>query len=152
MEILSQLEPPSQSSDAWTSSPQKLSSSLKKIKGFLKHGLLSQKVVAGLGNIYVDEALHKAKLHPKKSGSRLRPIQWDTLAASIREVLADSIKAGGTSFRNYVDVNGGLGGFKNRLAVYGKEGLPCSCGARIKKIVVAGRGTHFCPRCQPSPR
>jgi formamidopyrimidine-DNA glycosylase len=152
MEILLAPRAPSKIPDAWTSPKDELNSSLRNIKGFLKHALLSQKVVAGLGNIYVDEALHKAKLHPKRVGTRLRSAQWDLLTDSIKKVLADSIEVGGTSFRNYVDINGSRGGFKARLSVYGKSGQHCSCGARIKKILVAGRGTHFCPQCQPSPR
>ena len=138
--------------DAWQSSPEELKSSIMKIDGYLKHGLLGQKFIAGLGNIYVDEALHMAKLHPKKSGKNLKPAQWNLLSDSIRKVLAVSIKLGGTSFSNYVDVHGSRGGFKGRLSVYGKSGQPCSCGTLIKKIVFAGRGTHFCPTCQPSPR
>jgi formamidopyrimidine-DNA glycosylase len=138
--------------DAWISSPRELLLSIQSIKGYLKHGLLNQKHVAGLGNIYVDEALFKAKLHPRRTGESLKLNQWQNLATSIRGVLAKSIKVGGTSFQNYVDVYGGRGGFKSRLHVYGKTGSPCSCGTKIKKIVVAGRGTHFCPHCQPSPR
>jgi formamidopyrimidine-DNA glycosylase len=152
MEIIEGTDQRSSVPDAWKISPEELKASIRKISGYLKHGLLSQRFVAGLGNIYVDEALFKAKLHPKRSGTKLRASQWDSLTASIREVLGDSIERGGTSFSNYVDVQGSRGGFKQRLSVYGKAGKPCSCGTKIKKIVFAGRGTHFCPRCQPSPR
>ncbi len=152
MELLSSSKIKSSVPDAWTSSPAVVTDSIKKISGYLKHGLLGQKFIAGLGNIYVDEALHMAKLHPKKSGKNLKLAQWSLLSNSIRKVLSVSIKLGGTSFSNYVDVHGSRGGFKCRLSVYGKSGQPCSCGTLIKKIVFAGRGTHFCPKCQPSPR
>src|SRR5205823_3164366 len=122
MEILPAPRARSKVPDAWISPKEELISSLRHIKGFLKPALLSQKVIAGLGNIYVDEALHEAKLHPKKVGARLRPAQWSLLTDSIKKVLADSIEAGGTSFQNYVDIDGGRGGFKARLSVYGKSG------------------------------
>ncbi len=138
--------------DAWLSSNDEIYSSLRKKKGMVKHVLLNQHVVAGLGNIYVDESLHKAKIHPRRDLAKIKPEQLMDLCRTIKSVLSVSIQLGGTSFRNYVDINGGKGGNKRRLSVYGKEGRPCFCGGRIKKIVVAGRGTHFCPRCQPSPR
>ncbi len=139
--------------DAWLSSDKEVEACLAQIRGMLKHALLSQKIVAGLGNIYVDEALFLAKLHPEKTGERLKPEQRKLLTKSIRNVLKRSIGLGGTSFSNYVDINGGRGGFKGRLLVYGKTGLPCeTCGTKIRRLVVAGRGTHICPHCQPSPR
>jgi formamidopyrimidine-DNA glycosylase len=139
--------------DAWNLSRSQMIERLGSIRGMLKNALLGQKVVTGLGNIYVDEALFRAKLHPRKNGARVKAQQWTLLAESIRFVLGRSIKAGGTSFQNYVDVHGGRGGFKSRLAVYGKTNEPCpNCQSPIRRIVVAGRGTHVCLKCQPSPR
>lgn len=134
--------------DAWTSSQDEIFSVLRKKKGMIKHALLNQHVIAGLGNIYVDESLYRAKIHPKKDLGSLSLKKLNALCDAIRAVLKQSIEVGGTSFRNYVDTRGGRGGFKSRLSVYGKTGLPCSCGALIRRIMVASRGTHFCPRCQ----
>jgi len=134
--------------DAWRASKEVLYARLRSKRGMVKHALLNQHVVAGLGNIYVDESLYRSKIHPKQDLADLSSERLHALCLAIHDVLAESIELGGTSFRNYVDTAGGRGGFKGRLQVYGKEGSICSCGARIRKIVAAGRGTHFCPRCQ----
>jgi formamidopyrimidine-DNA glycosylase len=135
--------------DAWADSADAVFAALRKRAGMLKHALLNQHVVAGLGNIYVDESLYRAKLHPKKDLKSLSDVKLRELCSCIRDVLKDSLDVGGTSFRNYVDTQGSRGGFKGRLRIYGKNGQPCGvCGHTIKKAVIAGRGTHFCPGCQ----
>jgi formamidopyrimidine-DNA glycosylase len=110
-------------------------------------------VVAGIGNIYADESLFAAGIHPKRKIEGLTSAQIERLAGHIKRILGQSIEYGGTSFRDYVDTNGRRGGFKGWLHVYGKKGSACpQCQTPIRKIVVASRGTHFCPRCQRPPR
>ena len=118
----------------------------------IKTYLLSQKPVAGLGNIYVDEALWKAKIHPlmpaklvKKEVPLLRKVIIATLLASL--------EAKGTTLNDYRTVNGQVGSYSEVLNVYGQEGKPCpNCQVLIEKIFLAGRGTHFCPKCQKGDR
>jgi formamidopyrimidine-DNA glycosylase len=119
----------------------------------LKPLLLDQRFLAGLGNIYVDESLFRAGLHPLTLASAVTPTQAAQLHATIREVLGEAIASGGTTFSNYRDAFGNAGDYYERRRVYGRADLPCpTCGAAIARIVVGGRGTHFCPRCQPLPR
>ncbi|MBX6351941.1 MAG: DNA-formamidopyrimidine glycosylase [Thermoflavifilum sp.] len=119
----------------------------------IKAVLLDQTCIAGLGNIYVDEALFLVGIHPATPAHRLRPAQAEALLAAIRDVLTRAIAAGGSSVRSYVNGYGRHGGFQMALHVYGREGEPCRrCGTAIEKLRVAGRGTHVCPRCQPQPR
>lgn len=115
----------------------------------LKALLLNQAFLRGLGNIYVDEALFRARLHPKAIASRLGSSRARRLYAAIREVLAEAIDNRGSSVSDYVDAEGRRGAFQLLHRVYGKEGEPCpSCGTPIRRIVVAQRGTHYCPKCQ----
>lgn len=119
----------------------------------LKPLLLDQTFVAGLGNIYVDEALNLAKLHPLRTAGSLKSAQRAALHAAIRQVLQDSLNYGGTSANTYVNVRGGKGDYLNHARVYHRTGLSCrACGTLIRRLVVAGRGTHVCPRCQRPPR
>ncbi|MCL6444125.1 MAG: DNA-formamidopyrimidine glycosylase [Alicyclobacillus sp.] len=119
----------------------------------LKAVLLDQTTVAGLGNIYVDEALWAVGVHPAVAASRLTRAQADALLTAIRDVLDRAIAAGGSSVKTYQDGYGRHGGFQMELAVYGQEGKPCPrCGTDIQKTRVAGRGTHFCQVCQRPPR
>jgi len=134
--------------DAWSSSENEIIRSLRKHKGMIKHALLNQNIVAGLGNIYVDESLYRAQIHPRTPLEKLGEAKFLALVKLIREILSQSIQVGGTSVRNFVNAHGKKGGFKEWLRVYGKEGTACPCGRIIKKTVVAGRGTHFCPGCQ----
>lgn len=111
--------------------------------------LLDQDTVAGLGNIYTDEALHLAKIHPLRAGRTLSSEEVERLHAAIIEVLQNSINDGGTSFTNYVDANGITGDYLQNARVYRREGELCpECGATIEKIKVGQRGTHICPTCQ----
>lgn len=135
--------------DAWTSSLDALFTALRQKKGMIKHALMNQTVIAGLGNIYVDETLFGAKIHPKKRLERLKDDRLRTVVAEARRVLGESIQRGGTTFRDYVNSEGRRGGYLRQLSVYGRNGKPCpTCNTTIKKVVVASRGTHFCPKCQ----
>jgi formamidopyrimidine-DNA glycosylase len=120
----------------------------KKSKRSLKALLLDQQCASGMGNIYTDECLHLCSLHPERPAVSLSRDEVDRLYQTIKKVLAESIEYGGTSFRDYRNARGALGDFQSRLAVYGRKGERCSCGALIEKTVVAGRGTYYCPRCQ----
>ena len=122
---------------------------LKKHKSRIKPLLLNQKFLAGVGNIYADESLFSAGIHPLANASRLSPARAAALHQSIREVLAFAIRQGGSSISDYVDAEGNRGYFQIHHKVYGREGEPCAaCGTPIRKIIVGQRGTHYCPRCQ----
>lgn len=123
----------------------------------LKAFLMDQRIVAGLGNIYVCEALFRAGISPKRSASTLgkrngKPSdQAARLVNSIRDVLAAAIEAGGSTLRDYRHTDGSLGYFQHAFAVYGREGETCArtgCGSTVRRIVQAGRSTFYCPRCQ----
>lgn len=115
----------------------------------IKALLLDQTFVAGIGNIYADEALFEARVHPLTPSDHLTRSQKTRLFEAIPLVLKKGIQFGGTSLRDYVDSEGRSGTHQDELQVYGRKGLACPrCGASIRKIVVAQRGTHFCARCQ----
>jgi formamidopyrimidine-DNA glycosylase len=117
----------------------------------IKSALLDQKIVAGLGNIYVCEALYRARLSPRRLATTVAGARATRLAAAIRETLEEAIEAGGSSLRDYVQANGELGYFQHRWAVYGKEGEPCpgcTCATGVSRIVQAGRSTFFCAKKQ----
>jgi formamidopyrimidine-DNA glycosylase len=119
----------------------------------MKAALLDQRVVAGLGNIYADEALWAAKLHPELPASRLRRPAAERLHGTIRDALAKGIELQGASIRDYRMPDGGHGSAQERFNAYGRTGLPCPrCGTPIRKLVVGQRGTHICPHCQRAPR
>jgi formamidopyrimidine-DNA glycosylase len=120
----------------------------------VKRALLDQSLVSGIGNIYADEALWRARLHYARATDGLRRPQLEALFDAVDAVLADAIKAGGTSFDTlYVAVNGESGWFERSLEVYGREGEPCSrCGAAIRREAFMNRSSFRCPRCQPVPR
>jgi formamidopyrimidine-DNA glycosylase len=118
-------------------------------KARIKPLLLNQAFLAGLGNIYVDECLFAAGIHPLASASRISAARATRLYQAIREILAAAIAAGGSSISDYVDAEGRRGWFQVSHQAYGREGEACPrCGAPIRKIVVGQRGTHFCPKCQ----
>lgn len=115
----------------------------------LKNFLLDQRFIAGIGNIYADEILFVAGLHPERPVETLTAKEVERLYHAIRSLLQAGIEHRGTSFRDYVDGMGARGGFQNKLKVYGRGGEPCErCGTRLVRSVVAGRGTVFCPCCQ----
>ncbi len=117
----------------------------------VKATLLDQRVVAGLGNIYVSEALHRARLHPDTPAGALKPAQVRRLVEAIKVVLAEAIAAGGSTLRDYRSAEGALGYFQHRFRVYGREEEPClrdRCRGVVRRSVHAGRSTFFCPACQ----
>lgn len=118
----------------------------------IKPLLLDQRVLAGLGNIYVDEALWAAGIHPLARSDTLSDAQIAQLHTSIRRVLRDAIVHGGTTLRDYRGARDEPGGYQAALAVYGRTGAPCPrCDTPIQRIIVGQRGTHLCPVCQPRP-
>ncbi|HXC13813.1 MAG TPA: bifunctional DNA-formamidopyrimidine glycosylase/DNA-(apurinic or apyrimidinic site) lyase [Stellaceae bacterium] len=117
----------------------------------IKAALLDQRIVAGLGNIYVCEALYRARLSPRRLAGTIGRGRAERLVAAIRAVLDEAIEAGGSSLRNYVQANGELGYFQHRWAVYGHEGEPCpgcTCAEGVRRITQSGRSTFFCARRQ----
>ncbi|MDD4152952.1 MAG: bifunctional DNA-formamidopyrimidine glycosylase/DNA-(apurinic or apyrimidinic site) lyase [bacterium] len=115
----------------------------------IKAMLLNQRVLAGLGNIYADEALHRAGIHPETPANQLSERNLRHLFEAVREVLSEAIARRGSSVENYVDAGGAAGTFQLYHRVYRKRGQPCPlCGTPIERITVGGRGTHFCPKCQ----
>jgi formamidopyrimidine-DNA glycosylase len=126
---------------------------LRRRRTGLKRALLDQNLVSGIGNIYADEALWRARLHYARATDSMRPAQVRAVFAAARTVMAEAMDVGGTSFDAlYVNVNGDSGYFARGLSAYGREGEPClRCGRPIERIVVGQRSTHFCPRCQKAP-
>ncbi|MEO1167311.1 MAG: bifunctional DNA-formamidopyrimidine glycosylase/DNA-(apurinic or apyrimidinic site) lyase [Pseudomonadota bacterium] len=116
--------------------------------GPIKALLLDQRIVAGLGNIYVCEALNQARIAPGTMGRRIRPVRLERLVDAIREIIAAAIMAGGSSLRDYAQPDGELGYFFKSWRAYGREGEPCQCGGVIRRRVDSGRSTFYCPRCQ----
>ena len=110
--------------------------------------LLDQRIVAGLGNIYVCEALFRARIDPRKAAGKVSRAKLDALAAAIPAVLDEAIAAGGSSLRDFAAPDGELGYFSKTFDVYGREGEPCGCGGSVQRIVQGGRSTFFCRACQ----
>jgi len=122
---------------------------LKKRRTSIKAALLDQSFIAGLGNIYVDEALFAAGVRPTRLANKLTKAEVEKVVSASRDILTHSIKVGGTTFQHFLDVEGKVGNYTNYLQVFGKQNTPCpGCGADIIKIRVAGRGTHYCKVCQ----
>ncbi len=119
----------------------------------IKAFLLDQRNLAGVGNIYADEALFRAGIHPLRAAGALAPKQYGLLRDSVVDVLRAGIDARGASIDDYRDPDGVRGSFQNSFRVHRREGLACpACGREIRKLVVAGRGTYVCESCQPRPR
>jgi formamidopyrimidine-DNA glycosylase len=117
----------------------------------IKVSLLDQRVVAGLGNIYVCEALYRARISPLTAAGKVSRPRLETLTTEIRSVLNDAIEAGGSTLRDFANADGGQGYFQHRFDVYGREGQPCradDCHGVVKRIVQSGRSTFYCPSCQ----
>ena len=127
---------------------------LRRRRTGIKRALLDQSLISGVGNIYADEALWRAKLHYARATDTLSRPEIVRLLAAIREVMRTALAAGGTSFdRLYVNVNGESGYFDRSLAVYGREGEPCPrCGTPVRRDPFMNRSSYSCPRCQPRPR
>ena len=119
----------------------------------VKPFLLDQRTVAGVGNIYADEALFRAAVHPLRPAGSLTPAQYARVRDGVRAALTAGIDARGASIDDFRDLDGARGSFQDRFLVHRREGEPCPvCGAAIRKLVVGGRGTYVCVRCQPVPR
>jgi formamidopyrimidine-DNA glycosylase len=115
----------------------------------IKSALLNQKLLSGVGNIYADEALFRAGIRPRRRAASLTRKELSRLCAAIQEVLKEAISAGGSSISNYVDADGEEGFFQLQHRVYGREGEPCLiCKTPIKRVVISGRSSHYCPKCQ----
>jgi formamidopyrimidine-DNA glycosylase len=122
---------------------------LAKRKSNIKAVLLNQEYIAGLGNIYVDESLFRAGIHPTRTASSLKEEEVERLYHSIQQTLKEAIELGGSSVRSYLNGEGEMGMFQMKIQVYGRKHEPClKCGRPIERLVVAGRGTHVCSHCQ----
>lgn len=150
-ELLAELGPEPLSADF---TAEAFRAGLRARRRVLKPLLLDQSFVAGIGNIYADESLFRAGLHPERRSDRLPPAASLRLWSEIRAVLAEAIEREGSSFDAfYRTPEGRPGSYQHQFRVYGRTGLPCrTCGRPIERIVVAQRGTHLCRRCQPAPR
>jgi formamidopyrimidine-DNA glycosylase len=126
-----------------------LSEKLKRTNRKIKPALLDQKILVGLGNIYVDEALFRAKIHPERIANSLSQEEEAVLYREIVSTLSEAVEKGGSTIRSYVNSQGQIGMFQLQLLVYGRKNEPCKvCGTPLEKTVVGGRGTHYCPTCQ----
>lgn len=137
--------------DAYDTAPdaRRLAELLAGRRGPIKSILLRQDLLAGLGNIYADESLWRAGIHPLRTAGECRPNELEGLARGIRSVLTDAIDHCGTTFLDFRDAGGNPGHFARFLAVYGREGEACPrCGARVSRLRIGGRSAHFCPACQ----
>ena len=115
----------------------------------IKSALLNQKLLSGVGNIYADEALFRAGIRPRRRAASLTRAELLKLRDALREVLREAVKLGGSSINDYVDAEGRAGFFQLQHRVYGREGRPCLvCKTPIKRVIIAGRSSHYCPRCQ----
>ncbi len=129
--------------------PSRLAEICRQRKTNIKAVLLNQKLIAGLGNIYVDESLYAARINPHRPANRLKPDELRKLHSAINLIIRKAIRYRGTTFSDYVDSRGRRGNFSRQLRVYGRPGQPClSCDRPLVKEKIAGRGTHFCPHCQ----
>jgi len=115
----------------------------------IKSALLNQKLLRGVGNIYADESLFRAGIRPRRRAASVTGEQFRKLHAAVQEVLKEAITLGGSSISDYVDANGEEGFFQLQHRVYGREGEPCLvCKTPIKRVIIAGRSSHYCPKCQ----
>jgi formamidopyrimidine-DNA glycosylase len=119
----------------------------------IKALLLDQGVLRGVGNIYADESLWRAKIHPARVGAKLSPKEAETLRQMLQEILNRAIIMRGSSISDFLDANGEPGEYQRHHRAYGREGKPCyRCRTPIRRVIVAGRSSYFCPKCQPAPR
>ncbi|MBG9732841.1 DNA-formamidopyrimidine glycosylase [Paenibacillus alvei] len=128
---------------------ERFAEAMRRRRSFIKPVLLNQHIVVGIGNIYVDEALFRAGIHPNRAADELTDEEYALLHRSIIDTLQEAVEAGGSSIKSYVNGQGEMGMFQHQLQMYGRQGEPCvRCGSIIEKSVVGGRGTHYCPKCQ----
>jgi formamidopyrimidine-DNA glycosylase len=128
--------------------PEELKRRLAGRDAAIKLLLLDQRIIAGLGNIYVCEALHRAGIHPTRAGGSVSLGRLKRLVPAIHDVLAEAIAAGGSTLRDFASPDGELGYFSKSFAVYDREGQPCACGGTARRMVQGGRSTFYCPKCQ----
>ena len=128
--------------------PRELQRRLSGRTAAIKLLLGDQRIVAGLGNIYVCEALYRAHIHPKRAGGSVSVERLKRLVTAIEEVLNEALAAGGSTLKDFVSPSGELGYFSKAFAVYDREGQPRACGGTVKRIVQGGRSTFYCPKCQ----
>jgi formamidopyrimidine-DNA glycosylase len=130
--------------------PARLHQQTARLKRPIKNFLLDGRIIAGIGNIYASEALFETRIHPQTPVGKISLETWDQLIKAIRRILSRAIQAGGTTIANFQDCEGQAGLFAVQLKVYGRTGEPCPvCGTLIERLVMAGRSSFFCPRCQP---
>jgi formamidopyrimidine-DNA glycosylase len=127
---------------------RRLRQSLAGRKAPIKQLLLDQGIVAGLGNIYVCEALHRAGINPRRAGGSVSAARLERLVPAIQSVIEEAIAVGGSTLRDFASPDGELGYFAKQFAVYDREAVVCACGGTIRRIVQGGRSTFYCPRCQ----
>lgn len=126
---------------------------LRERRARIKALLLDQRVLRGMGNIYADESLWRAKIHPTRLASLLKKERLTELHRAVRAVLNEAIRLRGSSISDFLDSEGNPGEYQLHHQVYGRKGKPCPhCKTKIRRAVIAGRGSYFCPRCQPAPR
>jgi len=139
--------------DPLEASREEFAAAIGRSKARIKALLLDQTVLRGVGNIYADESLWRARIHPATPGRRLTPRQAEELRTALKTVLLRAIAMRGSSISDFVDSDGQPGDYQQHHRVYGREGRKCyRCGARIRRMLIAGRSSHFCPVCQPAPR
>jgi formamidopyrimidine-DNA glycosylase len=125
---------------------------IRERKSRIKAVLLDQRVMRGIGNIYADESLWRARIHPERVGARLKDDELRRLHRAVQHILREAIRLRGSSISDYVDLDGGRGEFQQKHRAYQHDGKKCfRCGTIIRRIIVAGRSSHFCPQCQPAP-
>jgi formamidopyrimidine-DNA glycosylase len=139
--------------DPLEATPEEFAALVRSRRARIKALLLDQHAFGGMGNIYTDESLWRAKIHPTRLGANLRDDELRRLHRVVRDVLKDAIRLRGSSVSDYVDSEGRQGWFQQRHRVYQRKGKKCfRCGTLIRRAIVAGRSSYFCPRCQPAPR
>ena len=139
--------------DAQQATEEEFLRAMRGRRGAIKSWLLNQQGVSGLGNIYADEALFEAGIHPLAQPDRVSPAAGHRLYRAMQKVLKRAVNLQGTTFRDYIDIEGRPGNYLQRLRVYQKTDGPCPrCGSSIRRVVIAGRSSHYCPQCQRRPR
>jgi formamidopyrimidine-DNA glycosylase len=139
--------------DALAATREEFSAAIRSRRARIKALLLDQTILRGMGNIYTDESLWRARIHPMRLGSALKKVELEKLHHAVREILTEAIRLRGSSVSNYVDSEGCAGGFQLRHRVYQREGERCArCKTLIRRAIVAGRSSYFCPGCQKPPR
>lgn len=139
--------------DALEISEEQFNRALEGRRSPIKSWLMNQRMLAGLGNIYADESLFEARIHPLTPAGLLSRGRRHQLFQSIGKVLRAAVRLQGTTFRDYIDIDGNPGSFESMLLAYRRTGRPCRrCGAPIARVIISGRSSHFCPHCQRRPR